>query len=83
MSLRLNPDGNVDIVRINDNLINIKMVTKVKLSEHFLTMTLANDEELQFYTKDAATTIGELVSRKEYRELYDFFDIRVSYIEVI
>ncbi len=59
------------------------MVTKVKLSEHFLTMTLANDEELQFYTKDADTTIGELVSRKEYRELYDFFDIRVSYIEVI
>ena len=83
MSLRLNPDGNVDIVRINDNLINIKMVTKVKLSEHFLTMTLANDEELQFYTKDSDTTIGELVSRKEYRELYDFFDIRVSYIEVI
>ena len=83
MSLRLNPAGNVDIVRINDNLINIKMLTKVKLSEHFLTMTLANDEELQFYTKDADTTIGELVSRKEYRELYDFFDIRVSYIEVI
>ena len=83
MSLRLNPDGNVDIVRINDNLINIKMVTKVKLSEHFLTMTLAYDEDLQFFSNDADTTIGQLVSRKEYRELYDFFDIRVSYIEVI
>ena len=83
MSLKLNPDGDVDIVRINDNLINIKMVTRIKLRDHIIGITMANDEELRFYTKDADTTIGELLTRSEFRELYEFIDIRMAYIEIV
>lgn len=83
MSLKLNPDGDVDIVRINDNLINIKMVTKIKLRDNIIGITMANDEELRFYNKDADTTIGELLTDADFDELYEFIDIRISYIEIV
>jgi|TARA_Y100000034_G_scaffold32222_1_gene39400 hypothetical protein len=83
MALKLNPDGDVNMVRINDNLINVTMVTRIKLRDSIISVTMANDEDIVFRNRQSDSTIGELLTNDEFDELYEFFDIRTAYAEII